>query len=153
MVKIEASTIEELLAAVGPDRRRELEIVDRVIREAAPELERQLYAGPSITMIGYGSVDWESRSGQGVWPLIGMASQKQYVSLYVAASKDGATIAEHYRDRLGRTNNGKGCIRFRRTGLIDLDVLADAVRDTVAWAAERSTTYDRACISPVGGKD
>jgi len=152
-MRIGASTIEEMLAAVPPDRRTELEIVDRVIRDAAPELERQLYAGPSITMIGYGSMDWQNRSGQGVWPLIGMASQKQYISLYVAASKDGQTIAEHYRDRLGTTNNGKGCIRFRRTGVVDLEILADAVRDAVAWAAERSGTYGRACASPAGEQD
>ena len=152
-MRIEASTIEEMLAAVSPARRSDLEIVDGVIRQAAPELERQLYAGPSITMIGYGSMDWHNQSGQGVWPLIGMASQKQYISLYVAASKDGESIAEHYRDRLGKTNNGKGCIRFRHTAAIDLDVLADAVRDAVSWASERSETYGRGCASPVGEKD
>ena len=79
-VRIEASTIEEMLGSVTPERRADLEIVDPVIRDAAPELERQLYAGPSITMIGYGSMGWQRNSGQGVWPLIGMASQKQYIS-------------------------------------------------------------------------
>lgn len=133
-MRIEASTIDELLAAVPDDRRADLQAIDELITRTAPELRRQLFVGPSITMIGYGEMDWERPSGSGVWPLIGMASQKQYISLYVAATRDGETLAEHYRKRLGRTNNGKHCIRFRRVADIDLDVLAEAVRDAVAWA-------------------
>jgi len=148
-MKIAASTIDELLAAVPPDRRRDLEAIDDLIVRTAPELRRQLFAGPSITMIGYGEMDWERPSGSGVWPLIGMASQKHHISLYVAASRNGETLAEHYAERLGRTNNGKHCIRFRRAAEIDLDVLADAVRDAVAWAEVQTQRYGRNCATPV----
>lgn len=147
---IDACTITELFDAVEPQRRADLELVDQVITATAPTLKRQLFIGPSITMVGYGEMDWQRRSGSGVWPLIGMASQKQYISLYIAAERDGVTLADHYRDRLGRTNNGKNCIRFRQAADIDLDVLAQAVIDAVAWAEVQTSSYGRGCAAPVG---
>lgn len=148
-MRIDAATIEELFQSVPDDRRADLEAVDEVITATAPQLKRQLFSGPSITMVGYGEMDWQRASGSGVWPLIGMASQKQYISLYVAADRDGVTLADHYRDRLGKTNNGKHCIRFRRASDIDLDVLADAVRDAVDWAEQQTRAYGRDCARPV----
>lgn len=147
-MRIDASTIEEWFAATG-EREADLRAVDAVITTTAPDLRRQLFAGPSITMIGYGEMDWERPSGSGVWPLIGMAAQKRHISLYVAAVKDGETLADHYRERLGRTDNGKHCIRFRRLADIDPAELANAVRDAVAWAEVQSERFGRNCAVPV----
>lgn len=147
-MKLEADSIEEYFAAAG-DREADLRRVDEVITDAAPELKRQLFTGPSITMIGYGEMDWERKSGSGVWPLIGMAAQKQHIALYVAAVKDGETLASHYEDRLGKTNNGKNCIRFRRMDDIDPSELANAVLDAVAWAEIQEEEFGRNCASPV----
>lgn len=57
-MKIEASTIEEYFTASG-DLGDDLREIDRVIVDTAPGLKRQLFAGPSITMIGYGEMAWE----------------------------------------------------------------------------------------------
>lgn len=147
-MKLEAGTIEEYFAAAG-DREEDLRRVDEVITDTAPELKRQLFSGPSITMIGYGEMSWERPSGSGVWPLIGMAAQKQHISLYVAAVKDDETLADHYRDRLGRTDNGKNCIRFRRMDDIDPAELANAVRDAVGWAEAQEERFGRSCAAPI----
>lgn len=147
-MKLEASSIDEYFAAAG-DREDDLRRVDEVISETAPGLKRQLFAGPSITMIGYGEMTWERASGSGVWPLIGMAAQKHYIALYVAAVKDGETLASHYEKRLGKTNNGKNCIRFRRMSDIDPVELANAVRDAVAWAEVQEEEFGRNCATPV----
>ena len=74
-MKTEASTIEELVAISG-DTGIEMRKLDDLIQRVAPESERQLFAGSSITMIGCGSMPWENHSGGGVWPLIGGAPQK-----------------------------------------------------------------------------
>lgn len=148
-MKIEASSIAELIdrsADVCPD----LSAVDRLVVEVAPELGRQLFAGPSLTMIGYGSMPWRRTSGSGIWPLIGLAPQKAGISLYVAARRDGVTLPEFYADRLGRANNGKHCLRFRRLADVDPDQLRQAVRDAVAWGAAQDGRYGRACAAPVG---
>jgi hypothetical protein len=151
-MRLDAQNIDEYFEAAG-DREADLMEVDRIIAGTAPELKRQLFAGPSITMIGYGEMSWERRSGSGVWPLLGVAAQKQYISIYVAAEKDGETLADHYRERLGKTNNGKNCIRFRRVEDIDPDELANAVNDAIAWAEVQERQYGRNCAVPVKDGD
>jgi Domain of unknown function (DU1801) len=148
LMRLDASTIDEYLAAAD-EREADLRAIDALVVDTAPDLERQLFAGPSITMIGYGAMSWERPSGSGVWPLIGLALQKQYISMYVAAVKDGQTLASAYADRLGKTANGKNCIRFRRIADIDTDELANAVRDAVAWSAVQEERFGRNCAAPV----
>lgn len=147
-MKHDVSTIEEFFAVSG-DFEPDLREVDRVITDTAPGLKRQLFAGPSITMLGYGEMDWKNKSGSGVWPLIGMAAQKHYIALYVAATRDDETLASYYRDRLGKTNNGKNCIRFKRMADIDSGQLAEAVRDAVSWAEVQQEQFGRSCAVPI----
>ena len=60
---------------------------------------------------------------------MGLASQKQYVSLYLCATVDGGYLAEENADRLGaKVSVGKSCIRFKRLSDIDLEVVAELVR-------------------------
>lgn len=124
--------------------------LDHLIMATAPDLKRQLFTGSSITMLGYGEMTWKSKSASGVWPLIGMAPQKSYISLYVAAEKDGIPLATLYRDWLGKTSNGKNCIRFRKLAEISLDELRCAIMDAVIWSAEQKRMYGRNCAQPAG---
>lgn len=133
-MKLEANTIEELFAA-AEGRADELREIDQIITAAAPRLKRQLFAGSSITMIGYGEMAWAPASDGTVWPVIGLTAQKRHISMYVAADRDGVPLAEYYTDRLGKTNNGKGCIRFSKLANVDVDELAQVARDAEAWAA------------------
>jgi uncharacterized protein YdhG (YjbR/CyaY superfamily) len=82
-----------------------------------------------------------------------MAAQKHHIALYVAAVKDGETLASHYEERLGKTHNGKNCIRFRRMADIDSEELANAVRDAVAWAEVQEERFGRNCAAPVDAED
>lgn len=115
-------------------------------------------------MVGYGEMPCHRASADGIWPLIGR-TQKRHTwqsgcpCLWVSACTSpqlGATrpLAEHYRDRLGRTANGKGCIRFRRLADIDRAVFAEAIHDAVAWAAVQDEhfgdeQFGRTCAGPV----
>lgn len=147
-MKVEANTIEELFAASGV-KEGDLRRIDRLIVETAPELKRQLFSGPSITMLGYGEMSWERKSGSGVWPLIGVAPQKHHISIYVAAEKDGTPLPEFYEERLGKVSLGKNCIRIKRMADVSEDELRNAVRDAVAWSAVQETMYGRNCAVPV----
>lgn len=147
-MKVDAATIEELVersSDVCPD----LAAVDKLISEIAPGLKRQLFAGPSITMIGFGEMPWTGTSGGGVWPLIGVAPQKQGISIYVAAETDGVPIATLYVDRLGKTRNGKNCIRFKRLADIDQAEFRQSVLDAIEWSAVQERQYGRDCAAPV----
>jgi hypothetical protein len=50
------------------------------------------------------------------------------VSLYFCAADDEGYLAEANRERLGKVNVGKSCVRFKRLDDLDLDVVAELSR-------------------------
>ncbi|MER6076369.1 DUF1801 domain-containing protein [Streptomyces sp. NPDC001817] len=52
---------------------------------------------------------------------IAFANQKQYISFYLMRSD----VADAFTDRLVGQDMGKGCIRFRRPGGIDYELVRD----------------------------
>lgn len=65
-MKIIAQSIEELILKSGAQKDL-LAKLDEIIVNTAPQLKRQLFAGPSITMIGYGEMPWKRSSSEGIW--------------------------------------------------------------------------------------
>jgi Domain of unknown function (DU1801) len=59
---------------------------------------------------------------------IAFAAQKQYISFHVLRTD---VVAAH-RDRLGGLSVGKGCIRYRRAGDLDADVVRSILQMTAA---------------------
>ncbi|HTP88622.1 MAG TPA: DUF1801 domain-containing protein [Bryobacteraceae bacterium] len=57
---------------------------------------------------------------------VAFASQKQYIALYVT-KKD---VVDEFRDSLGASSIGKGCIRFTRPEQIDFKVIEGLLRRT-----------------------
>ena len=91
-------------------------------------------------MPGYGMFKYKNYKGEIIdWPVISMASQKNYVSVYVCALMDGEYIAEQYKDRLGKVSVGKSCIRFKKLEDVNLDVL----KQVIELAAEHPGYPDR----------
>lgn len=150
-MKVQANSIEELFSASG-EQESDLRALERLIVQTAPALKRQLFRGPSITMIGYGEMTWMNKSSSGVWPLLSVAPQKGSISIYVAAEKDGVPLATIYKKRLGKTNNGKNCIRFKRLADVSIDELCNAILDAVEWSKVQETIYGRNCAQPVDEK-
>lgn len=145
-MKVTADSIEELIAkSPRPD---EIAAMDEFITATAPQLTRRLFAGPSITMIGYGELVWENMSSSGVWPVIALAPQKHQISMYVAAERDGVPLVTVYGDRLGR-GNGKTCLRYRRFDALDEAALGELIAEAVQAAEVQSTIYGRNCAEPV----
>ena len=82
-------------------------------------------------MIGYGFMHYRYQSGrEGDWFVVGLANQKQYVSLYLCAAIDGQYLAEANAARLGKVSVGRGCIRFKKLDDLDLNVVGELVRTT-----------------------
>jgi len=130
MFKVAASDVETYFA-FDPSREADLRAVDRMIRRAAPTLKRwfvagtpQGKAGMSMVMIGYGRFTYTVRSSpQPIdWPIIGLALQKNYLSLYLSARRDGAPLLSFYADRLGKVSVSKiGAMTFAQAADIDHD--------------------------------
>jgi hypothetical protein len=133
-MKLPAKTAEELFQAAG-ERGDDLRAVDSAVRAAAPQLERYVFGGMGSTMLGYGKYHYRyASSREGDWCVIGLAPQKNYLSLYVCMVRDGKYLPELYAERLGKVSVGKSCIRFKK--LADLNMTA--VEEIVAEAAELS---------------
>jgi hypothetical protein len=57
------------------------------------------------------------------WPVIALANQKNYISLYICAVENGKYIAEKYKKELGKASVGRSCIRFKKIKDVNLPAL------------------------------
>lgn len=116
-----AKTPQEYLDLLVEPRRSEVEKLHDFIRKTVPGLKPYIMSG----MIGYGKFHYRGKSGrEGDWATIALASQKNYISLYVCAVVDGKYVAEGYKDKLPKASIGKSCIRFKKVEDIDLAIIA-----------------------------
>ena len=121
-----ATTPDQYIAQLDEPRQEQIGRLHDLIRTTVPELEPYMESG----MIGYGRYHFRYASGrEGDWCLLGLASHKRYMSLYVTAEDgEGGYLAEAYRDRLPKADIGKSCVRFRRLDDLDQDVLREMLR-------------------------
>jgi hypothetical protein len=83
--------------------------------------------------LGYGSfeyVDFKKQKGQ--WPVVALASQKNYVSLYVYAidpDDKARYLAEKYESKLGKVSIGKSCIRFKKLEDLNLETVEKIIKE------------------------
>ena len=132
------TALQELLASAPEERRPLLREVHRAIRAAAPKLplkvwKQKLWGGTDQTILGYGDLSYRNASGKDVeWFLIGLANQKDYVSIYVNAVRDRRYLPEVYGPRLGRVKIGKAAVSFRSLEDLDHDVLGEMFAEAVS---------------------
>ena len=84
------------------------------------------------TMIGYGNMPYKTKSSKELteWPLVLLAAQKNYMSLYLCAvEKNSQYIAEKYEKELGKVNIGKSCIRFKNLEDLNLETVKKLLKD------------------------
>jgi hypothetical protein len=136
MFKVEASSLKEYFDW-DLSRRPCLVFMDKVIRAAAPELKRWFYKGSAagepgmrLKLIGYGSFVYPVKSGKTVkWPIISIALQKNYVSVYLSVSKDNEPILDDYRDQLGALKYGDNNFCFSDPGQLNVPALTRLFKD------------------------
>lgn len=127
--KSQAKTPERYIEELQEPRKSEIAALDRLIRELAPKLEPHMRNG----MIGYGVYQYEYESGRkGEWFAMGLASNKNYISLYCCAVVDGQMLAETYKPRFPKANIGRSCIRFKRLDDVDLEAVKSLIMETSA---------------------
>jgi hypothetical protein len=121
------------IASLPDDVREDITRLDTEISRVMRGHERVLWegkfwGGSDQHIIGYGSYRYTGRSGaSGEWFVIGLAAQKNYITVFVTAVADGAYLAETYRERLGKAKVGRSSISFKRLADIRLDVLSELI--------------------------
>ena len=115
-----ATTIQEYIDLIPEPRKTDIKTLDAFIKKSVPSLKPVFAAN----MLGYGMFHYKSKSGrEGDWPVVSLASQKNYISVYVCSVEKGKYLAEGYKEELPKASIGKSCIRFKKTEDIDLNVL------------------------------
>jgi uncharacterized protein YdhG (YjbR/CyaY superfamily) len=108
------STVEGYLETLPEKRRNAVSRIRTTILETIPEAEESMrYGMPTYDAVG----DF----------LAALASQKQYISLYM----NSEVVAAH-SDDLAHLNVGKSCIRFTKLEKLPLDVVQVMLKETVA---------------------
>src|SRR4029453_6804890 len=103
-----AATISEYLEELPPDRRSALNELRALIRRVAPQAEEWMQYG----LPAFGD-------------LCALASQKNYMSLYVCESD----IIKTHLPELGMVSCGTGCICFKRLADLNLSSVESIFRD------------------------
>jgi hypothetical protein len=123
--QLDVKTPEEYMKALEEPRKSDIAVLDALIRKTVPKLEPFIMAG----MLAYGPIRYKYSSGrEGDWCKIALASNKNYISLYVCAADETGYIAEQYKQALPKANIGKSCVRFKRLTDVDQKVLAKMIK-------------------------
>jgi len=118
--KNEARSVEEYLLMVPDDRKKDIDFLHGYIQKAVPKL-KPYYAS---NMIGYGSFYYlDSKKQKRDWPIIALANQKNYITIYVCTIVGDKAAAEKYKKELGKLTKGISCIRFKKVEEIKLETL------------------------------
>ncbi len=119
--KNDAESVEEYLLLVPDDRKKDIDFLHDFIQQAVPNLKPYF----ASNMIGYGAFYYlDSKKQKKDWPIISLANQKNYISIYVCTIVEDKAAAEKYKKDLGKLTKGVTCIRFKKIEEINLETLS-----------------------------
>ena len=125
----------EHIASLHTERREDIERLDALITDliaGQPKTmwEGRLWGGTNQQIIGYGDYRSTKSNGETVeWFIVGLAVQRNYISVYVNATDGRAYLTERYADRLGNVKVGKSSISFTSVDDVDLQQLSDLITE------------------------
>jgi hypothetical protein len=126
-------SVEAYLEQLPAERRRELERVRAVVRKNLPPGYEETLATGIITYSVPLRVYPDTYNGQALW-YVAMASQKNYLTLYLMNTYAHAPLAQRLRDGFKaagkKLDMGKACIRFRSADDLALDTIGEIVAST-----------------------
>lgn len=148
-----ASTVDEYLAELPADRRTAIQAVRKVILK---NLRKGFEEGMQYGMIGYHVPHSLYPAGyhcdpKQPLPFAGLASQKNYMSLYLMCLYSNAKEVQEFRQRWAETGKkldmGKCCVRFKKLEDLALEIIGEAiarvtVKDHIAFY-EAALTFSR----------
>jgi hypothetical protein len=107
------------------------------MRKTAPTLKRHFHQGTPagdarmrMKMIGYGKFRYSIKSGKTTsWPVVGVALQRNYISVYLSITKDGTPIAQSYAGRLGELRMGRNNFSFEKFENLKIKALSSLLAE------------------------
>ena len=128
----EASIVDFLEKQENPIRKRDCFSLIEIMKRLTGE-EPQMW-GSSI--IGFGTYHFRYDSGrEGDWFLVGFSPRKQALTLYIMS---GFKKHDSLMAQLGKHKTGKSCLYIKTLDDVDLDILEDLIRHSVAYVKTKS---------------
>ncbi len=133
MVQSKATTVDEYLAELPPDRKRMVEAIREVVLKNLPAGYEE---GMDFGMIGYfiPLKTFPDTYNKHPLELAGIASQKNYVSIYLMSVYSNPSILAWFLDEYKKTGKkldmGKSCVRFKKLEDIPLELLGEVIART-----------------------
>lgn len=122
---VKAKSVKEYFDMLPPERRKPIKFLHDFIQKTAPNLKPHF----AYNMLGYGSFKYKNYKKEVIdWPTISLASQKNYISLYICAIQNGEYLAEKYKNKLGKVSVGRSCIRFKKIEDLNLEALQKVIQ-------------------------
>ena len=88
---VKAKSVKEYFDMLPHERKALMKFLDSFIRKTVPGLKPNFV----YNMPGYGTFKYANRKKELIdWPIVAIASQKNYISVYVCAVHEGKYIAE-----------------------------------------------------------
>jgi uncharacterized protein YdhG (YjbR/CyaY superfamily) len=133
MVTSNATTPDEMIAALPPERREAIAKVREVVRANLPPGYEE---GMQFGMIGwYVPLErYPNTYNKQPLGLAGLANQKDYMSLYLNTVYGNPATERWFREQFAASGKkldmGKSCVRFRKLDDLPLDVIAATIART-----------------------
>ena len=120
-------TPEQYFASLAEPRRSDVRALHEAICKTIPAHKPEMIGG----FLGYGKYRYKYESGrEGDTGVVALASQKQYISLYLGCTGDEGYLAEKNKHRLGKISVGKCCIRFKKLEDLNIKVAMELVKES-----------------------
>ena len=129
-------SVDRFLKSVDNDQRREdsLQVLDLMKRVTGEE--PQMWGD---SLVGFGTYHYKYDSGrEGDWPVAAFSPRKQNLTLYIMA---GFTHYDEILSRLGKHKHGKSCLYVNKLADVDMEVLEELVRESVAFVRDKGPSY------------
>jgi len=121
------ASVEEFLNRVEPTTKRQDAFAILELMKEVTDEDPQMW-GESI--VGFGRYHYKYASGREAdWMLTGFSPRKQNLTLYIMA---GFAQYDDLLARLGKHSTGSSCLYIKKLQDIDLDVLRELVKQSVA---------------------
>jgi hypothetical protein len=125
--QVNDANVEEFLGNVENEKRRQdaLAVLDLMKKVTGEEPKMW---GDSI--VGFGSYRYKYANGrEGDWPVTGFSPRKQNLTVYIMP---GFERYDELMQSLGKHKTGKSCLYINKLEDVDMDVLAELVKQSVA---------------------
>lgn len=152
-MRSDASTVDEYLRALPDDRREALQAVRAVILKNLPKGYEE---GMQYGMIGYFVPHSIYPPGyhcdpKQPLPFASLASQKNYMSIYLMCTYSNEADAAWFRQAWAKTGKKldmvKSCMRFKKIEDVALNVVGQAIRRT---PVKKHIEYYESVVRPAG---